>query len=154
MSELVDTGATSHIVNGNSNFVELADGTRSNNIALKQGSVQIKLCNKSGVTVMRHLKTLYIYLHTHRRFSVYAANKQGATVNFGPHSAELMTKEGTKFNIEKKGKLYFLNKCNLVQSNTRTCNLTMWHLIMGHCTKDLVQSSKRCRWYENRRRKY
>ena len=112
--------------NPENHFVELADGTRSNNIALKQGSVQIKLRNKSGVDCDATLEnTLYIPSYPQEIFSVYAANEQGATVNFGPHSAELITKEGTKFNIEKKGKLYFLDKCNLVQSNTRTCNLTV-----------------------------
>ena len=111
--------------NPENHFVELADGTRSNNIALKQGSVQIELRNKSGVDCDATLEnTLYIPSYPQEIFSVYAANKQGATVNFGPHSTELITKEGTKFNIEK-GKLYFLDKCNLVQSNTRTCNLTV-----------------------------
>ena len=60
-------------------------------------------------------------------------------VNFGPDSAELITKEGIKFDIKKKGKIYFHATCNLVQSNTRTCHLTMCHHIMGHCnTADLL----------------
>ena len=42
-------------------------------------------------------------------FSVQAATERGASVTFQPDSAELTYNDGTKFVIEKHGKLYFLN---------------------------------------------
>ena len=60
---LVDCGATTHIVNKDDNFiyidpsfnpeehfVELADGTRSNNVAKKRGTVSIVLRSADGST--------------------------------------------------------------------------------------------------------
>ena len=43
-------------------------------------------------------------------FSVEAATKEGATVNFNANSAELVTKVGTIFPIQKHGRLYCLCK--------------------------------------------
>ena len=58
---LVDTGATSHIVSDDSkfifldkhfnpetHFIELADGSKANNVALKKGTVEISLCDSFG----------------------------------------------------------------------------------------------------------
>ena len=57
-SILVDCGATAHIItekdrflrfdetfNGDKHFMELADGTRANNVALKRGDARITLKN-------------------------------------------------------------------------------------------------------------
>jgi hypothetical protein len=52
---------------------------------------------------------LYIPSFAQDIFSVQAATENGATVEFTPDSAVLHA-DGTKFNIEKRGKLYFLNK--------------------------------------------
>ena len=60
-SLLVDTGATTHVLNDISKFVqfddtfipdkhyiELADGSRTNNVALKKGEVLIYLHDENG----------------------------------------------------------------------------------------------------------
>ena len=73
-SFLVDCGATTHIVNVDQDFiyvdesfkpeehyVELADGTRSNNVAKKRGTVIISLHNEHGNLVKVTLENaLYI----------------------------------------------------------------------------------------------
>ena len=38
-----------------------------------------------------------------------AATERGTSVTFQPDSAELVYKDGTKFNIEKHGRLYYLS---------------------------------------------
>ena len=71
---LVDCGATTHIINDESKFskfddkfapekhyIELADGTRSNNVALKRGDVEITIMDTTGKCVNARLKNaLYI----------------------------------------------------------------------------------------------
>ena len=42
-------------------------------------------------------------------FSVQAVTERGPSVTFQPDSAELMYQDGTKFIIEKHGRLYYLN---------------------------------------------
>ena len=42
-------------------------------------------------------------------FSVQAATCKGASVSFTQNSAELRALDGTTFDIEKQGRLYFLN---------------------------------------------
>ena len=67
-------------------------------------------------------------------FSVQAATQKGCSICFYPDTAKLITADGTNFNINKNGKLYFLN---MVRNNTYyTRNLEMWHSILGHCNKD------------------
>jgi len=38
---------------------------------------------------------------------VQVATEKGATVTFGPNFAEMSAPDGTKFDIEKRGKLYY-----------------------------------------------
>ena len=113
---LVDCGATTHIINDESKFsnfddkfapekhyIELADGTRSNNVALKRGDVEITIMDTTGKRVNATLKNaLYIPTYPQNIFSVQAATERGASVSFNPDSAELVYKDGTKFNIEKQ----------------------------------------------------
>ena len=110
---LVDCGATTHIINDESKFskfddkfapekhyIELADGTRSNNVALRRGDVEITIMDSNGNRVNVTLKNaLYIPTYPQNIFSVQAANERGASVSFNPDSAELVYKDGAKFNI-------------------------------------------------------
>ena len=64
-----------------------------------------------------------------------AATERGASVTFLPDSAELVYKDGTKFNIEKHDRLYYLNKYDdKVDSDSVSCahDLKDWHEILGH----------------------
>ena len=151
---LVDCGATAHIVTDDSNFcyideafkpddhyIELADGTKSNNIALKRGNVKVKLNDEFGEVVDTTLENvLYIPSYPQDIFSVQAATEKGAHVNFCPESAQLISKNGTKFDIMKNGRLYYLYHINDSVKTKRTLELNDWHKIMGHCnTEDLIK---------------
>ncbi len=66
--------------------------------------------DSTGRYVTASLKNaLYIPSYPQDIFSVQAATEKGASVVFHPMSAELISKDGTKFDIEKHGKLYYLN---------------------------------------------
>ena len=150
---LVDCGATTHIINDESKFskfddkftpekhyIELADGTRSNNVALKRGDVEITIMDTTGRYVSATLKNaLYIPAYPQNIFSVQAATERGASVTFISDSAELVYKDGTKFNIEKHCRLYYLSTFDKNDSDSvnYTCDLKGWHEILGHCNYEL-----------------
>ncbi|CAB4006338.1 Hypothetical predicted protein [Paramuricea clavata] len=156
---LVDCGATTHIITDQSKFssfdqtfrpeshyIELADGTRSNNVALKRGSVNLAITNSTGRCVNASLKNaLYIPSYPQDIFSVQAATQKGASVIFHPQSAELISKDGKKFNIEKHGKLYYLHvgpysDIENTDSVNYTSDLKGWHEKLGPCNyEDVVK---------------
>ena len=152
---LVDCGATSHIITDESkftkfdesfqpesHFIELADGSKSNNVALKRGDVSVSMVESNGQRVRASLKNaLYIPSYPQDIFSVQAATERGSTVTFRPDCAELMYKDGTKFNVDKCGRLYYLSVCNdnvMCHSVNCTRDLKSWHEILGHCNHDDV----------------
>ena len=150
---LVDCGATSHIINDMSMFhkvdksfkpdkhyIELANGERSNNVALKRGTAKMKFVDSRGKYVDIVLtNALYVPKFPQNIFSVQAATNKGASVSFQPDSAQLSL-NGKEFNIEKHGKLYFLpiidnNAHTMVNSVQELC-LQRWHEVLGHCNFD------------------
>jgi len=152
---LVDCGATAHIITDESKFTnfdesfkpekhytELANGTRSNNIALKRGDVNLTVMDVNGRRVDTSLKNaLYIPSYPQDIFSVQAATEKGASVTFSPDYAELVSKDGTIFNIEKHDRLYYLSRCDdnvTSDSINYTCDMKGWHAILGHCNYDDV----------------
>ena len=106
----------------------------------------------TGKRVNATLKNaLYIPTYPQNIFSVQAATERGASVSFNPDSAELVYKDGTKFNIEKNGRLYYLSTFNNNGSDSvnYTCDQKGWHEILGHCNyedilklKDVVEGMK------------
>lgn len=148
-SLLVDCGATTHIVNDKSkfinldenfnpevHFIELADGTRRNNIALNRGDAKVLLCDRAGnqhnVTLQN---ALYIPSFSQDIFSVQAASENGASISFKPGQAVLSACDGTDFDIQKRGRLYYL--CSV---KSRKHDLQTWHKILGHCNiKDTLK---------------
>jgi hypothetical protein len=50
---------------------------------------------------------LFIPAYPQNIFSVQAATEKGVTVTFNPDSAELVTPNGSRFNIVKSGRLYY-----------------------------------------------
>ncbi len=141
---LVDCGATSHIVtddasfieldpkfNPGKHFIELADGQKVNNIALKRGKAQIYITDKEGKTHTVTLdKCLYIPSYPQNIFSVQAATAKGAIVYFRNDSSELILHDKT-FEIKKKGRLYYLT--NDVTYVNVVKDLMEWHGVLGHC---------------------
>eukprot|EP00794_Sanderia_malayensis_P008499 gene8499-9408_t len=144
---LVDCGATTHIINDESKFVsfdqafnpqkhyiELADGSRSNNVALKRGTAKLFLQDTKGNMHGIFLQNaLYAPSYKQNIFSVQAATEKGATVDFSSEGASLTTKNGTSFDVKKNERLYFLNKCKAGFVKQATRDIKTWHKIFGHC---------------------
>ena len=143
-SLLVDCGATTHIVNDRAKFVEfdesfepakhyieLADGSQLNNLAQGKGTACVQLCDSNGELHDCMLKNaLYVPSFKKNIFSVQSATDLGSCVKFSYGSGEL-TSNGTKFNIVKQGRLYYLNTVS--SSKVAAHTLQEWHNIMGHC---------------------
>ena len=177
-SLLVDTGATSHIVSDESTFtsvdksfepknhyIELADGSQSNELAKMRGNVDVTMKNEQGEIVNSVLQdALHIPSFPQDIFSVHSAIEQGAELIFKKNSSMLIAEDGTKFNVSQRGKLFYIDKANMVNSNRRSRfsvrdipvkpilkkpasdipkkshSLHVWHRIMGHCnTNDVLQ---------------
>ena len=149
---LVDCGATAHIINDESlfinknlnfdsekHFIELADGSKKNNIVLMRGDAKILLYdvnNKPHDVILKN--ALCIPSYKQNIFSVQSAIKKGAKINFSGDTCELETFNGTTFNINQKNNLYFLN--NISNSKINSNTLFEWHRILGHCnTKDVIK---------------
>ena len=144
---LVDCGATTHIVNDlaqficfdknfnpDEHYIELADGSRSNNIALKKGMAKVTLQGTNGKAYNIGLENcLYIPSYKQNIFSVHAATEKGASVEFSNNAGSLTTKDGTKFEIKKRGRLYYFKKCEVEQVKQAKHDLENWHKILGHC---------------------
>ena len=95
-SILVNCGATTHIINDithflsfddsfnpNEHFIELADGSRTNNVAQKRGVACWKIRDDNGNVVEAELENaLYIPSYPQNIFSVQAATLRGSSVNF------------------------------------------------------------------------
>jgi len=151
---LVDCGATAHIVNDKSrftvfdrsfrpdkHFVELANGTKSNAALARYATIRIK--DTRGHLVDATLKdALYVPSFPHSIFSVQAATAKGVSVIFEPDRAELVYNDGTVCNIQKHGKLYYLDvfddNAMISDSVNYACDLSSWHKVLGHCNYDDV----------------
>ena len=143
-SLLLDSGATSHIITEESKFVkfdsnfnakdhviELADGSKAN-VVLGRGNAKVKLYDINGNLYDVILNNaLYIPSYNQNIFSASAAVEKGASVSLDRKEKYFKTPNGTKFKIEQKGRLYYLNSISSSQNNASS--LMEWHKIMGHC---------------------
>ena len=141
---LADSGATVHVITDKTRFIwfnnhfnparsnhiiELADGTKCNNLAMGQGDAKVSLTDTNGCQQNIILKNaLYVPSFSQNIFSVLAATDNGASVQFGKSSAQLQF-HGSAFDIFKDGQLYFL-KSTFV-SKTSSHMLQEWHIILG-----------------------
>lgn len=144
-SLLVDCGATAHIITDKAKFssfendfdpskhyIELADGSRANNIVLGKGHATVSLYDVNGLTHSIKLENaLYIPSFGQDIFSVQSAVERGANVHFSAEMSGLEAVDGTKFQFSKQGRLYYLNKSASGVRSSRTIN--EWHKVMGHC---------------------
>ena len=148
-SMLVDCGATTHILNDKSMFInfednfdakghviELADGSRTNNVVLGKGNAQVVLHDMKGHPHNVMLRNaLCVPSYKQDIFSVQAATNAGTTFTFEPNVTLMKTKDGTEFKIEKDKRLYYINS---VKSDFRS--LLDWHKILGHCNIKNIMS--------------
>ena len=149
---LVDSGATSHIICNKSQFVnfddrfepkthyiELADGARSNDVVKARGDAIVNVHDSNGNKCDLILQdALLVPSYSQDIFSVQAATENGAELTFSQNDAQLKARDGTCFDIVKRGKLYFMYN---VKSNTTVAkSLSEWHRIFGHCNvQDLIK---------------
>ena len=143
-SLLLDTGATSLIINDKSKFVvfdkkfnpsahviELADGSKAN-VVLGKGNAKVKLYDVNGNTREVMLNSaLYVPSYAQNILSVHAAIEKGASISLNKQAKQLKCPDGTTFEMEQKGKLYYLN--SISSSKNNACSLHEWHQILGHC---------------------
>lgn len=140
----MDTGATSHIINDSSKFInfddnfdpsthfmELADGSKSN-VVLGKGNAKVKLYDVRGnLHEVKLYNALYIPSYHQNIFSVSAEVGRGGSVNLGKQVSKYTTEEGNVFKIRQKGRLYYLNSVS--SSSNNACLIEEWHKILGHC---------------------
>lgn len=160
-SLLVDCGATSHIFNDLSkftkfdsnfnpseHFIELANGVKTNNLAMKRGQVNITMVDENGNKYSGDLNNvLYVPSFPQNIFSVQAAAQNGASVYFMPDSAQLVDKGGRRFDIHKHGRLYYLHTDDSAETDADTSDVHVnytsdlqdWHKILGHCNFEDVK---------------
>jgi len=126
---LVDCGATTHIVNDlaqcicfdkdfnpDKHYIALADGSRSNNIALKNGIAKVIVQGKNGKASNIGLENcLHKPSYKQNIFSCHAATEKGASVDFSNNESSLTKKDGTKFEIRRRGRLHYFKKCEVEQ---------------------------------------
>ena len=143
---LVDSGATSHIVNNDDGFIEedenfkpqnhmieLADGTITKSDAKKKGTVLMNFTDENGVVRSNVLRnTLFCPNYPHNLFSVRAATAEGASVHFTTDHDELIWNDAT-YPIQREGKLYYLYKISTATPEIQSRTLNEWHRVLGHC---------------------
>ena len=152
---MVDTGATSHIIRvierlknfddsfqPDNLFIELADGTKTNGVALRRGDAEICPVNANGNTESVTLKgALFIPSYPQDIFSVKSATANGAAITFKKNKNELIHKNGTKFNIFVHNRLYYLmSTTNKSEDCCQGCyDINTWYRILGHCNYDDIR---------------
>ena len=130
---LVDCGVATYIINDRSklisfdsfrHIIELADGRRSNNLAVAKREVKIYLEDMNGCESEVTIKdAICIHLFKLDIFLVQTTAENGSSDRFNPNSASLEGDDGTSFEIEKSRILYFLNNIQSSKSST----MEEWH---------------------------
>ena len=153
---IVDSGATSHLCFDESKFIsfdqnfkpethyiELADGTRCNNVVEGRGDCNVQLRDNKGVCHDILLKNvLYVPSYGQNIFSVQSATDMGASVHFDRTNAHMRAPDGTIFDFDRRGKLYFLN--NIKASTVITKSLEEWHNIFAHSNVNDIVKTENC----------
>ena len=129
---LLDTGATSHIVNDRSKFIsfdnafdpsahviELADGSKAKVVSGK-GVAKIKLHDVNGNARDLILNNAF-YAPAYKQdiFSVNAAVEEGGSISLDQRNKRFKSSDGAGFNIEQVGRLYYLNSIPIPQRTER-----------------------------------
>ena len=151
---LVDCGATAHIICNKSKFIEfdedfdsskhiieLADCSRQSGIVAARGTALIQMEDSKGINRDIYLKNaLCIPTYNQDILSVHSMTEKGLRVNFSNEKNEIVTPNGTIFNMIRSGRLYFVK--NLRSTNQELTgedttpklrSLKEWHSILGHC---------------------
>ena len=98
--------------NPKDHYINLADSSRTNNVAMKKGTATLYLLDIDGNMHGIYLQNgLYASSYKQSISSVQVATERGDTIDFSSDKALLATTDRTNVNIKKKDGLYHLNKC-------------------------------------------
>ena len=154
---LVDTGATSLIITDKCKFqefdssfvpekhaLEFADGSTSY-AAERRGLAIAEIKDSTVKKCTAKLKdALYVPSYPCDIFSVHQAVKNGSTLVFKDNGTVIKSNDGTVFNIDKSGKLYYLPTVDTTDHTDaikeKGVTLKEFHRIMGHCNHDNLQN--------------
>ena len=143
---LIDTGASCHIICNkgyfqafdedfvpSKNYLEMADGSRRNDLILGKGNATIPLYDESGISRNLVLKNaLYVPSFKKNIMSLHNAVQDGVKFNFNsPGKEHMTTKNGVTFKIHTSGHLYVVNA--VISKSPVTKSAQDWHRILGHC---------------------
>ena len=152
---LVDSGATSHILNEEKNFIsfdddyvpkdhflELANGEKVKNAAKARGVAKVHIRDENGLLQEAILKNaLYIPSFPYNIFSVKSATRKGAQVCFKGNCGTLQAEDGTNFPVNTKNGLYYLNLQDSQEVNSRHSS-TMYARSGSFSVGDVVKGTK------------
>ena len=166
---LVDSGATSHVVCKDTSFIStddsfipqnhsitLADGSKTNGMAVKKGTIKLSLENSEGEIIVGVLEgVLHVPSYPQNIFSVKAALKMKTSVHFNADKPSyLRTPSGILFptHVHENGLHYLRSHSHPVKSSSSeqsesedfvcaTRTVETWHKVLGHCNRsDLLKS--------------
>ena len=121
---LIDTGASCHIIYNkgyfqafdedfvpSKNYLEMADGSRRNDLIFGKGNAIIPLYDESGIQRNLVLKNaLYVPSFKKNIMSLHNAVQDGVKFNLNsPGKEHMITKNGVTFKIHTSGHLYVVN---------------------------------------------
>lgn len=119
--------------------MELADGQRTNGLALKRGDATVNLMDSEGQhdsAILR--RALYILAFPQDLCSVLAATTNGAEVHFKGVHNQLIHKNGIRFDIKECARLYYLNTVT-DETDNEGCyyDIQTWFEILGDSNYDV-----------------
>ena len=118
-------------------MIELADGSKAN-VVLGKGNANVLLYDVNGHPQDVILNdALFVPSYDQNIFSVPAAIEKGGSINLGKDAKEFKAPDGTMFQVEQRGRLYYLNSISSSENNARS--LMEWHKVLGHCNLNDVR---------------
>ena len=147
---LVDTGATSHMINDKRKFisfdttfkpeqhyVEVADGRHSSDLVLARGNAEFEVIDSNGQIRKIILNDAqYAPDFPVNLFSVRSAVDRNAKVIFS-HEKNRITAAGVHYDLKRKGNLYILPTAHTNAYLIKT--IQQWHEDLGHMNYDDIR---------------
>ena len=142
---LLDSGASVHIFcdknlfskfdksfTTTDSYLELADGSKTNNLIECKGTVKIPVNDISGNNINITLNNvLFCPQFSKNIVSINLAIRDGYKFNFNDIGNEcLLSPKGNVVKVVNRGNLYFLNHISFKKSQTRS--IKDWHTLLGH----------------------
>ena len=115
----------------NTHTVDLPDWSKTN-VVLGKGKATVKLFDVRGnLHEVMLSNALYVPSYQQDIFSVSAEVDNEGNINLESRVSTYTSEEGSKFEVKKKGRPYYLNSISSSTNNAST--IQEWHRILGHC---------------------